>query len=241
MTYLNIEETFSTLLNKNKSYTFENLIQPVIDSMEKYNFSLVHTEPIVKKDAITYQCNDCHIIKTTTYSHLIKKGNCKTCKPHSGGGPKTIYISNHHDLPEKNREVIDQTSFLLVSPGKPTPVSGNFHFQCKNCEHVIGPVGLSHMKTCIQKYPEFNGCSNCKTIEASKSYKTTKCHHNVLRKFCKECNGSGLCEHDNIKYSCTKCTPKERCEHNLNKENCGKCGGKNLCIHKKQKYNCREC
>lgn len=49
-TYLSITDAFSILLQKpGDGYKFENLVQPIIDQCEKYNFSILQTEPITKK------------------------------------------------------------------------------------------------------------------------------------------------------------------------------------------------
>lgn len=144
---------------------------------------------------------------------------------------------------EKYATLFAQTSYTLVDPPKPTAISsGSFKFKCVTCSNAIGPVGISHIQVCVNNFPEFRGCSNCKNIEASKTYKTLKCEHGVVRKFCKTCDDkSGLCEHGNTKYCCTQCKPKIRCMHDLNQENCGNCGGKNTCIHGEVKQNCRTC
>lgn len=242
-TYLTIVEAFSSLLQKpGPSYTFDELVQPMIDACEKYNFSIIQTEPIVRKECIRYECNGCKKQNNAKYSTLLNKGNCRQCHPHSNGGPKKCMITTHADVLAKHGPLFEKTSYILIDPPKPTAVSsGSFKFKCSTCNYIIGPVGISHIQVCLNKFPEFRGCSNCKAIEASKTYKTFKCEHNTMRKYCGKCDGSALCEHKNIERSCTQCHPKPDCEHGFKEENCVDCGGKNTCMHRKLKQNCSDC
>lgn len=243
-TYLTIEEAFSILLQKpGDDYTFAKLVKRMIDACEKYNFSIIQTEPIVRKDCIHYECNGCKKQDSMAYSSLLKKGNCRDCKSHSNGGPKKCMITTHADVLERHGQLFAQTSYILIDPPDAIEVSKSFKFKCSTCNYIIGPVGISHIKVCVKKFPEFRGCSNCKAIEASKTYKTFKCEHNTMRKYCEkcECGGSALCEHKNIERSCTQCHPKPDCEHGFKEENCVDCGGKNTCMHRKLKQNCSDC
>lgn len=67
--YLTIEEAFSVLLKKpGDGYKFKNLVQPIIDQCKKYNFSILQTEPITKKDSIYFAPNSENIVTTNPYS-----------------------------------------------------------------------------------------------------------------------------------------------------------------------------
>jgi hypothetical protein len=69
----------------------------------------------------------------------------------------------------------------------------------------------------------------------------SKCEHGKIKRYCKDCDGSGLCIHNKQKQTCKECGGASICEHKRIKYTCKKCGGSSVCKHGKQKTQCKEC
>jgi len=69
----------------------------------------------------------------------------------------------------------------------------------------------------------------------------TKCEHNKVKYYCKDCHGGAFCIHLNRKSQCKECGGSQICEHNIQKAKCKECGGSQICIHNKYKSRCIEC
>lgn len=238
--YLSIEEAFQLLLGK-PEYNYENLVKPIVESMNKYNFRIIQEIPIKNKSHITYQCNDCGRIGISSYYNLTKdKRNCGHCKPHQNRKAHLKLIQTHEDLLAHPRygDALEHSRFILLPSDTPRQSGKNlFIFECKKCKHQVGPVFLRWINDIIAQHPEFQGCAECK--KRTTPNKSDICDHNKQRRSCIICDGSRLCEHKVDKYACTKCNIKIKCEHNNRRLQCGLCGGNNYCQkHKMQKQNC---
>jgi hypothetical protein len=71
--------------------------------------------------------------------------------------------------------------------------------------------------------------------------KMSKCLHGKIKRYCKECDGSGLCIHNKQKHTCKECGGASICQHKKIKNTCKECGGSSICQHGKQKSQCKEC
>jgi hypothetical protein len=69
----------------------------------------------------------------------------------------------------------------------------------------------------------------------------SKCEHNKILYYCRDCKGPGICEHDKRKCYCLECNGASVCEHGKRKEYCRDCKGSGICIHGKTKHYCKEC
>jgi hypothetical protein len=67
--------------------------------------------------------------------------------------------------------------------------------RCKKTKNIIDfTKGNNILKSCY----------NCREI-FKKSRNKTKCIHNIVKYYCKICNGSKICEHNKVKYKCKIC------------------------------------
>jgi hypothetical protein len=83
--------------------------------------------------------------------------------------------------------------------------------ECKTCKETLS----------LDKFR--NNLTSCKKCHYNKS----KCEHGTVKKYCKECGGSGICEHGKQKQSCKDCRTSGLCEHDKQKQSCIICN-KNL-------------
>lgn len=243
--YLSLDDAFETILTRAKR---EEVIPPLEEAMNKYNFSIAELEPIKSKDKIQYMCNNCNHKGLSSYFTLLRKGDCRKCKGHSHGGPKPKEIKSFQDvldIPEY-KELFDKTNYILSDKNFDThkTISSTFYFKCRECDYEIGPNLLSYLKTCITNNLEFNGCANCKKKNLIKAMDVCECGKVV--KFCVKHGGSALCEHENNKYACGlgECRQKHTryCKaHDKLITICRDCGKNYYCKHKVLKYRCRVC
>ena len=109
--------------------------------------------------------------------------------------------------------------------------------------------------------PEYD-IFNCQKI-TNNNVKNSKCIHNTLKLYCKECkvtshsennkkpklsikskrtkNRKDICPHNRKKSFCKECGGSQICQHNRQKSHCKECGGSQICQHNRQKANCNEC
>jgi hypothetical protein len=243
--YLSLDDAFAIVFTRE---TKESIIPPLVQAMEKYNFSIAELVPIKSKEKIQYMCNNCHHIGSSSYYTLLRKGNCRKCNGHTGGGPKPKVITSFQDvldIPEY-KKLFDKTNYVLSDKNFETPktISSTFYFKCKECDYEIGPNLLSYITTCLTNNPEHYGCVGCKKQSLIKT--TDVCPCGKMVKFCNKCGGSGLCEHENNKYACGlgECRQKysRYCDaHDKLITTCKECGKNYFCKHDTLKYRCRVC
>lgn len=93
--YLSLDDAFKIIFTREKR---EDVIPPLEEAMQKYNFSIAELEPIKVKEKIQYICNNCHHKGSSSYYTLLKKGDCRKCNGHSHGGPKAKEIKSFQSL-----------------------------------------------------------------------------------------------------------------------------------------------
>lgn len=242
--YLSLDEAFKIIFTRENR---DDVIGPITDAMEKFNFSIVQIEPIQTKEKIQYMCNNCKHKGMSSYYTLLRKGNCRKCNGHTGGGTKPTVLNSFQDvlnIPEY-KKLFENTNFILSDKNFDTPktISSTFYFQCKECDYELGPNLLSYITTCLKNNPETKGCVGCKKKNAVKT--TDKCKCGNIVKFCIDCGGSGLCEHGMNKYACSMPSCRERnsryCKHDKIITACKECGKKYFCEHDILKYRCKVC
>lgn len=242
--YLSLEEAFQIIFTKEER---DSVLKPIVEAMEKYNFSIVQIEPITTKEKIQYMCNNCNHKGASSYYTLLRKGECRKCNGHVGGGTKPVIINSFQDILDipQYKELFEQTNFVLVDKNfeSSKTISSTFYFKCKECCHELGPNLLSYIKTCLQNNPNTKGCVGCKRKELIKVNDKCECG-NTLR-FCIKCGGSGLCEHGMNKYACSITTCRQKntryCKHDKLITTCRDCGKNYFCIHDILKYRCKDC
>lgn len=243
--YLSLEDAFKIIFEREST---ENIIPPLKNAMDRYNFSIAVDEPITTKEKIQYKCNVCHHKGTASFYNLIRKGDCRKCNGHTGGGPKPIIVKSFQDvlnIPEY-KALFDATNYILSDKNFETPktISSTFYFKCKECDYEIGPNLLSYIKTCLQTNPLTNGCVGCKKKDLVKT--SDKCECGTIVKFCMKCGGSGLCKHGSNKYACSISDCRQKytrycSEHDKLITSCRICGHRYFCKHDVFKYRCKEC
>lgn len=241
--YLSLDDTFKIIFTREAR---DNVLNPLLEAMDKYNFSIAQIEPVITKEKIQYMCNICHYKGTCSYYTLLRKGNCRKCNGHVGGGTKPTIINSFKDVLNipTYKDLFEQTSYILTDKNfdLPKTISSTFYFQCKECSYEIGPNLISYIKTCLTKNPDTKGCVGCKKKNLVKS--SDKCEHGTTFRFCIQCGGNGLCEHGNNKYACSiySCRKKHTryCKHDKLITTCKECC-KHMCIHEILKYRCKDC
>lgn len=161
--YLSLDDAFQTIFTRESR---DNVLNPLVEAMEKYNFSIAQIEPVVTKEKIQYMCNICHHKGICSYYTLLRKGNCRKCNSHVGGGTKPTIINSFQDVLNipTYKELFEQTNYILTDKNfeSPKTISSAFYFQCKECSYEIGPNLISYIKTCLTKNPDTKGCVGCK-------------------------------------------------------------------------------
>lgn len=243
--YLSLDDAFQIIFKRESR---DNIIQPITDAMERYDFSIAVNEPIQNKENIQYMCNICHHKGTSSFYNLLTKGYCRKCSGHTGGGPKPTVVKSFQDvldIPEY-KALFDKTSYMLADKNFETPktISSTFYFKCIECKYEIGPNLLSYVKTCLKNNPETRGCVGCKKKNLVKT--TDKCECGIIIKFCVKCGGSGLCEHGMNKYACSMSGCREKHTRYCSKHDklittCRECGKNYFCQHDILKYRCKQC
>lgn len=239
--YLSLDDAFKIIFTRENR---DDVIGPITEAMKKYNFSIVQIEPIQTKEKIQYMCNNCQHKGMSSYYTLLRKGNCRKCNGHTGGGTKPTVVNSFQDILNiaEYKKLFDNTNFILPDKNFDTSktISSTFYFQCKECDYELGPNLLSYITTCLKNNPETKGCVGCKKKNTVKVDDRCKCGNIV--KFCVNCGGSGLCGHGMNKYACSICRPLGRyCKHNIIKCNCKICGKKFYCEHDVLRYRCKHC
>ena len=76
---------------------------------------------------------------------------------------------------------------------------------------------------CMRKKDLINALNG---LEIDTSY--YNCEHNILKRYCKECEGSQVCKHKKQRTRCKECGGGSLCENNRRHYECKFCKGENL-------------
>jgi len=99
------------------------------------------------------------------------------------------------------------------------------------------PVSHFSVKRSGEIYKQCNYCRE----KVNEYNRNNRCIHGILKKNCRECDGTAYCKHNKYRAHCRECGGTAFCCHDKFKAQCLECRGSSICEHNTRRYRCKIC
>lgn len=236
---LPLEKVFENIIKRSSK---DAVLNPIIAAMEKHNYSIVETEPLLKKENIHYMCNVCKFVGKQRYKNLIvSKPRCD-CPIDNA----KIVNSANDILGIKKYETLFKKLNLEIVPDQPFDgkrIHAEFDYKCKQCNDTI-TMTLNDLIIHSKQYTGHKGCQKCaendqqvylSLEDAFSNYLKTDTYENVVQPIENAMHkfnfsiavNEPITSKERIQHMCNSCKFKGVCSYSalLIKGDCNKCSG----------------